>query len=583
MIPFRFLAARSIAGPAGMALLYFATAATTVHISRFSGGVAMIWVSSALLSGYLLTAGRRVWPLTIALCAFASFVATGFFGFGWRVAAQLALVNVGEALMAAIMLKRIFDAYWPGDTLEWLAGYYLGIGLAVPMVSGLAALAVTGMVLEIDPGANFVHWMIGHAVGLLTFLPFTISLSYAVHNGQPVLPDNRRLVAVLAVVAMTVLTAVVFSQPNRPLMLFPVLMVVAAAVWAPCVVTTFLPCVLALIGGMLTMRGEGPVAMMHLDLGDRMQFFEIYIAVTVLFALPVQFEQERRRRQMRELAESEARYRLLSDHVSDIIMHLDADGVIRYVSPSILYVSGYDPAGLVGTNVAELIHPDHLQQVHEAGLRARHAPGTPISVEHLALTKLGEPRWFETHFRAVPEDGALICATRDISQRKRLEADLSIAALTDPLTGLSNRRAFFDLAERTVASGVIGCIVVFDIDYFKAVNDRFGHGAGDMVLASVAQAARRALRQTDHIARIGGEEFAVILPETRIDHAEKICVRLCKEISRSAVPVGSIIVRVTVSAGIAVLDGDLSDTLSRADAALYRAKSAGRDRTAVAA
>jgi integral membrane sensor domain MASE1 len=175
------------------------------------------------------------------------------------------------------------------------------------MVSGLAALAVTGMVLEIDPGANFVHWMIGHAVGLLTFLPFTISLSYAVHNGQPVLPDNRRLVAVLAVVAMTVLTAVVFSQPNRPLMLFPVLMVVAAAVWAPCVVTTFLPCVLALIGGMLTMRGEGPVAMMHLDLGDRMQFFEIYIAVTVLFALPVQFEQERRRRQMRELAESEAR------------------------------------------------------------------------------------------------------------------------------------------------------------------------------------------------------------------------------------------------------------------------------------
>lgn len=214
---------------------------------------------------------------------------------------------------------------------------------------------------------------------------------------------------------------------------------------------------------------------------------------------------------------------------------------------------------------------------------ARNAPGTPISVEHLALTKLGEPRWFETHFRAVPEDGALICATRDISQRKRLEADLSIAAMTDPLTGLSNRRAFFDLAERTVASGVIGCIVVFDIDYFKAVNDRFGHGAGDMMLASVAQAARRALRQTDHIARIGGEEFAVILPETRIDHAEKICARLCKEISRSAVPVGSIIVRVTVSAGIAVLDGDLSDTLSRADAALYRAKSAGRDRTAVAA
>jgi integral membrane sensor domain MASE1 len=345
MIPSRFLAARSIAGPAGMALLYFATAATTVHISRFSGGVAMIWVSSALLSGYLLTAGRRVWPLTIALCAFASFVATGFFGFGWRVAAQLALVNVGspdgrdnaQAHLRRLLARR-HSRMAGGILSRHRAGRADG--------QRPRGLAVTGMVLEIDPGANFVHWMIGHAVGLLTFLPFTISLSYAVHNGQPVLPDNRRLVAVLAVVAMTVLTAVVFSQPNRPLMLFPVLMVVAAAVWAPCVVTTFLPCVLALIGGMLTMRGEGPVAMMHLDLGDRMQFFEIYIAVTVLFALPVQFEQERRRRQMRELAESEARYRLLSDHVSDIIMHLDADGVIRYVSPSILYVSGYDPRAL---------------------------------------------------------------------------------------------------------------------------------------------------------------------------------------------------------------------------------------------
>ena len=331
-----------------------------------------------------------------------------------------------------------------------------------------------------------------------------------------------------------------------------------------------------------------------------MQFFQVYLGITVLTVLPVVAEQQRRRNRMRDLVTSEARYRLLSDHVSDVIIHMSQRGTIRYASPAITHLTGHVPEQLHGVDFRQIVTEEHRAAVAAAWSAAVASPGEPVGVEFQALTLGGPSRWFETHFRAVTNENGevdgLVCVTRDISQRKRIEEDLSRAALTDPLTGIPNRRAFFETAERVGALGVeppahdrvrvLGvpsALAVVDIDYFKQVNDRYGHAVGDRVLRAFAEAAVAAVRSTDFVARIGGEEFAVLLPDTELVHAEKVCQRLAKAVNALAVDTPQGPVKITISAGIAALGTHPDAALAAADSALYRAKAEGRARLRVAA
>jgi len=161
-------------------------------------------------------------------------------------------------------------------------------------------------------------------------------------------------------------------------------------------------------------------------------------------------------------------------------------------------------------------------------------------------------------------------------------------ARTDVLTGLNNRRAFFEYAEAIDAQSRrynhAYVLAIIDIDHFKAVNDTWGHEAGDEVLKIVANIFSSALRETDIIGRIGGEEFAVILPETTVAAGVPLVERLREMIEEAVIqtPIGD--VRVTISVGVSAL-GDLNCALEKivtdADAALYQAKHEGRNRTVV--
>ena len=166
---------------------------------------------------------------------------------------------------------------------------------------------------------------------------------------------------------------------------------------------------------------------------------------------------------------------------------------------------------------------------------------------------------------------------------------LNALALTDPLTGVANRRHIERYGEEAIArvraSGEPLTALAFDIDHFKRVNDARGHVAGDRVLARVAQACQDALRQCDVLGRIGGEEFLVLLPNTRLDQALPIAERLRMAVSAlNLADVGGDLA-VTISLGMAefVAGEDLEALVRRADHALYRAKERGRDRVEVAA
>jgi diguanylate cyclase (GGDEF)-like protein len=169
--------------------------------------------------------------------------------------------------------------------------------------------------------------------------------------------------------------------------------------------------------------------------------------------------------------------------------------------------------------------------------------------------------------------------------KERSEVGYKSASLTDPLTGLLNRRAFFDagdrLLERCRQSRLPCSVIAIDLDRFKAINDTYGHPFGDRVLQAFAALAPKCLRPRDLVGRLGGEEFAVVLPETHLREAGEVGDRLRTAFRAAAATVEDNEVQATLSGGVAVAlrdDRTVADVLDRADAALYRAKLNGRDR-----
>lgn len=175
---------------------------------------------------------------------------------------------------------------------------------------------------------------------------------------------------------------------------------------------------------------------------------------------------------------------------------------------------------------------------------------------------------------------------RDITARKQTEDALRQMSQRDPLTGVANRRYFFMRATEEFARarrfGRGLSFITVDIDWFKRVNDRWGHATGDRVLKNLCDCAQATLRQTDLFARIGGEEFAALLPDTDADGAFLLAERLRLSVAAQSVTEGGDSITYTISAGVVTLapgDAAAEDALKRADIALYEAKGAGRNRT----
>nr|SBO99698.1 diguanylate cyclase [Nonomuraea gerenzanensis] len=175
-------------------------------------------------------------------------------------------------------------------------------------------------------------------------------------------------------------------------------------------------------------------------------------------------------------------------------------------------------------------------------------------------------------------------------QRSLLHAQLQAAARTDAKTGLLNAAAWQREADTEIVrarrTGDTLALLIIDIDHFKRVNDAHGHLVGDQVLVGVAAMLRGQLRDYDVVGRFGGEEFVVLLPGADIDEARRVAERLRVRISHMAIPVDDTLVRVTISAGVALMSvhgDDLIDLLTAADLALYRAKELGRDRVCIPA
>jgi diguanylate cyclase len=213
-------------------------------------------------------------------------------------------------------------------------------------------------------------------------------------------------------------------------------------------------------------------------------------------------------------------------------------------------------------------------------------------VEVMMETAQGRPFMAEVAAIAMDYGGApaVLVALNDISQRKEMEAELFRQASTDPLTGVSNRRYFLAQGEQELRRSRRFTrnmsVMMIDADHFKNINDKYGHAAGDAVLKSIVKRALESLRQSDFLGRFGGEEFAVILPETDLASAAETAERLRHHIAERPMIAERELIPCTVSVGVAQLtkkDDSIDGLLNRADEALYQAKDKGRNRVEMAA
>ncbi|HZB01718.1 MAG TPA: diguanylate cyclase, partial [Actinomycetota bacterium] len=291
--------------------------------------------------------------------------------------------------------------------------------------------------------------------------------------------------------------------------------------------------------------------------------------------------------------QTEARFRSLVQNSTDVVMVVDVDSTVRYVSPSVQGVFGYDPGELEGTKLTSLIHPDDKAQVIQFL--------TPSPRDAAPATQLIESRMrhrddFWLHVETLrtdlmhdPNVKGIVLNSRDVSERKAFEEQLSHQAFHDSITGLANRALFRDRVEhaleRLTRNENPMSVLFMDLDDFKTINDSLGHAAGDRLLGEVGERLRKCLRTPDTAARLGGDEFAILLEDGgegvgAADVAARILTAL-----EAPFQLDGKEVFIRASIGIATSDGrrttgpeGAEELLRNADVAMYIAKEAGKNR-----
>lgn len=287
----------------------------------------------------------------------------------------------------------------------------------------------------------------------------------------------------------------------------------------------------------------------------------------------------------------------ISETAIDGIITINSESKILSWNAAATLLFGYSQKEAIGQSVSIII-PKAMRKGHLNGVSniasggKGKLVGSTVEVEGLRKNGIVFPlslsisTWMSGH-------GRVFCGIlRDITEQREAEKkileqrdQLELIAVTDPLTGAFNRRQYEVISKQEFARNKRYkkgyALLMLDIDHFKVINDTYGHDVGDQAIKNTALVIKEGIRQSDNLFRIGGEEFIVLLPETKLETALKLAERLRKSISEIAINSSSTEANFTASIGVSEfspVDIDMAETLKRADDALYIAKSSGRNR-----
>ncbi|MCG2585685.1 sensor domain-containing diguanylate cyclase [Massilia sp. TS11] len=299
-----------------------------------------------------------------------------------------------------------------------------------------------------------------------------------------------------------------------------------------------------------------------------------------------------RKRLERELQAQREMLTTVLDHTEAAVYMKDREGHYLYVNDKTAAVFGLPKDDILGRRDSELLEPSQA-----AAVRAMDLQLFTTREKQCGEETMPGPQGSRRHFWTIKvplsresSGDTLVGISTDITEMQVLKEELQRQAYTDMLTGVSNRRHFFQEAAKEFSKArryrLALSAIVLDLDHFKQINDRYGHQAGDAVLVELAQHCVRTVRDCDLFGRLGGEEFAFVLPSTQLDAAYILAERLRTSLTGMLIKgdwPGAI--APTASFGVAMLnpqDRDIAALLARADKALYQAKEGGRNRVCIA-
>lgn len=330
----------------------------------------------------------------------------------------------------------------------------------------------------------------------------------------------------------------------------------------------------------------------------------LFVAVTGLVLFVVLYRQLTKDRLLLNLQFSQRRALRQREHQLTVLMDnlpgmayrclFDEQWTMLFVSRGCRWLTGYQPEELVNNRVhayADLIDPEDARSVNQEVAEAVEE-GRTFSVEYAITRKDGRTICvWERGCSVEVADGRTVLEgiILDISDRKALEKELEELATTDPLTGLLNRREFSRVLEEELERSAryhhAMALLWVDFDHFKEVNDTWGHAAGDKVLCSITRLLEGSVRSVDSVARFGGEELVIVLPEMGVDEARETAERLRSQVREHSIMLESgHEVKITISVGVAVYPEHgrtAAELCASADRAMYQAKSRGRDCVAI--
>jgi len=314
------------------------------------------------------------------------------------------------------------------------------------------------------------------------------------------------------------------------------------------------------------------------------------LAATTILILFLRLQRQEHVGQLQEternaLRESEERFRALTEQSTDIILIADPSGQIKYASPSVHTVLAVRGDSLVGTNMIDLVHPDDLTKTMSTGPRSLAYGQNPIVEFRL---RHADGSWL--HFECVVRNliqhkniGGIVYNARDITERKQTQEELLFNATHDVLTGLPNRALFLGRLQSVVDRmkrhpHQAAAVLFIDIDDFKVVNDCYGHATGDVLIKEVSNRLRACMRSDGTIARMGGDEFTVLVEDvTDPSNALRVAERIQSSFAQPFLLQGHEVFK-SMSIGIALTSAGVpaEAVLQNADIAMYRAKSQGK-------
>ena len=294
------------------------------------------------------------------------------------------------------------------------------------------------------------------------------------------------------------------------------------------------------------------------------------------------------------MSDSDFDFSAIVQHAKDIVIVTKAHPLndpgpeIVYVNEAFIEKTGYAAKEVIG-KTPRILQRDGTNRDDLKKIRQALEKQEPVRVTLRNFSKKGNEYWVDLSILPLPDKNGKIshfaAIQRDITDYKKLEQDLQILCRTDPLTTAANRRAFNEIISQEFSrfkrSQKEYALVMIDLDHFKSINDQHGHGAGDRVLIEVTERCKDNLRVHDIIARLGGEEFCILLPYTNLEQAHKVAERLRQKIEVMPIISDGNRIKVTVSVGISLVsegDSDGHDAIERADKKLLEAKSLGRNR-----